>query len=115
MPTNLQNILNNQAFRRTRLIIGVLLFALYNCTSPKYITQKQSEIAKLDLDQSITNFIPIADQDLSGSKILDSSYVLIVGKKLPRLDKYLHSLEKSGIHSSDLFLSKTLLAITPKA
>ena len=95
-------------------MLFLLVVALYNCTSPKYITQKQSEMANLDLDHSITNFIPIADQDLSRSKILDSSYVLIVGKKLQRLDKYLQTLEKSGINSSDLYLSKTLLAITKK-
>lgn len=114
MLINLHMILHRQAFKYTQLLLVVPLFALFNCTSSKYITQKQSEIAKLDLDQSITNFIPIADQDLSRSKILDSSYVLIVDKKLPRLDKYLRKLEKSGIHSSDFYLSKTLLAITQK-
>lgn len=95
-------------------ILGVLIVALYSCASPKYITRKQSEIVKLNLDNSIINYIPLADHDLSGSKILDSSYVLIVGKKLPRLDKYLQSVEKTGINSSDLYLSKTLLAITLK-
>lgn len=99
---------------KKKYLLFLLVVTLYNCISPKYITRKQSEIVMLDLDQSITNYIPIGDHELSRSKILDSSYVLIVGKKLPRLDKYLHSLEKSGIHSSDLYLSKTLLAITLK-
>lgn len=93
----------------------ILLFvALYGCISPKYFTQKQSELVRLDLDHSITNYIPLDDQELVGSKILDSAYVLIVDKKLTKLEKYLHSVENIGIHSTDLYLSKTLLAITRK-
>ena len=99
---------------KQKYLLLLLFAAFYSCTSPKYITRKQSEMVRLDLDQSITNYIPIDDQELRDSKILDSAYVLIVDKKLPKLEKYLLSLENTGIHSSDLYLSKTLLAITRK-
>jgi hypothetical protein len=97
---------------RIKILFLVLTVGLYYCTPPKYITQKQSEILKLDLDNSITNFIPLADDELIRSKVLDSSYNLIMNKKLSRLDRYLTSLESSGIVSSDLYLSKTLLCIS---
>lgn len=99
---------------KVKYLLLLLVVGLYQCTSPKYITKRQSEIVNLDLDHSITNYIPIADHDLIGSKILDSSYVLMVGKKYSRLDRYISSLELSDIHSSDLYLSKTLLLISRK-
>lgn len=100
---------------KQKYLLFIVIAVLYGCTSPKYITCKQSEMVRLDLDGSVTNYIPIADQHLRESKILDSSYLLITGKKLARLDKYLQSLEKNGVHSPDVYLSKTLLAITQKA
>jgi len=82
------------------------------CTAPKYITKKQSEINKLDLDNSITNYIPIADNDLEASTVLDSTYCLLTNKKYLKLEKYINQLESSGNNSSDFYLSKTLLQIT---
>lgn len=99
---------------KQKQLLILLFVALYSCTSPKYFTQKQSELVRLDLDHSITNYIPLDDQELGNSEILDSAYVLIVDKKLTKLEKYLHAVEKTVVHSSDLYLSKTLLAITRK-
>jgi hypothetical protein len=95
-------------------LLLIFIFGLFFCTPPKYVTQRQSEIVKLDLDNSITNYMPIADDDLNRSKILNLSYNLIINKKYSKLDKYINSLETSGINSSDLYLSKTLLLITKK-
>jgi hypothetical protein len=95
------------------LLLLIVLASTY-CTPPKYITKKQSEIMNLDLDNSITNFIPISDEDLNKSKILDSSYNLIILKKYSILESYLRSLKTSGIITSDFYLSKTLFLITKK-
>lgn len=95
-------------------LLLILVIGLWHCTSPKYIVQKQSDLVKLDLDQSITNLIPLDDNDLDKSKILDSTYVLITQKKFSKLSKHLSSLEKSGIRSSDLLLSNALLFISKK-
>ncbi|HET6556436.1 MAG TPA: hypothetical protein VFG54_03920 [Prolixibacteraceae bacterium] len=95
-------------------LLLLLVIGLWHCTLPKYIVQKQSEMVKLDLDQSITNFIPLDDADLMESKILDSTYILIAQKKFSKLNKYIRSLEKSGIRSSDLSLSNALLLISKK-
>jgi hypothetical protein len=97
-----------------KLFFLLLFLGLYSCTPPKYITKRQSEIVNLDLDNSITNYIPIADEDLNKSKILDSSYNLIIFKKYSELKSYLNSLEASGVSSSDFYLVKTLLLITQK-
>lgn len=93
-------------------LLLLLVIGWWQCTSPKYIVQKQSEMARLDLDQSITNFIPIYEGDLEESEILNSTYDLIVQKKFSKLNNYLRSLEKSGIHSSDLTLSYALFFIS---
>lgn len=95
-------------------LLLILVIGLWHCTYPKYIPQKQSEIVKLDLDQSITNFIPLEDADLEKSKILDSTFVLIARKKFSKLGKYIQTLEKSGISSSDLLLSNALLYISKR-
>lgn len=99
---------------KNKIILVILALGLFCCTTPKYITKKQSEIVKLDLDNSITNYIPLADNDLKKSKILDSSYCLMANKKYSKLNKYINSLETSGNKSSDLYLSKTLLLIAKK-
>jgi hypothetical protein len=99
---------------KSKILLIILAFGLCYCTSPKYITKKQSEIIKLDLDNSVTNYIPISDNDLKESKILDSSYCLIESKRYSKLDRYIDFLEASGISSSDMYLSKTLLLITKK-
>lgn len=95
-------------------LLLILVIGLWHCTTPKYIVQKQSEMVKLNLDQSITNYIPLEDGDLMESEILDSTYVLIAQKKFSKLGKYIQSLEKSGIRSSDLLLSNALLFISKR-
>src|ERR1035437_6700311 len=97
---------------KNKILLLLMIFGLCYCTSPKYFARSQSEIIKLDLDKSITNYIPLADDDLNKSKILELTYNLIINKKYSKLDRYINSLEKKGISSSDLFLSKTILLIT---
>lgn len=66
------------------------------------------------MDSVVTNYIPIPDLELQKSKLLDSSYHLLLQKKYSKLDKYIQSKEYDGISTPDLFLSKTLLMITKK-
>lgn len=96
------------------LVSGLFLWGFLCCSPPKYIVKKQFEIINLDLDNSIVNYIPIPDNELQISKLLDSSYHLLLQKKYSKLDKYLRSKETAGIGTPDLFLSKTLLLITKK-
>jgi hypothetical protein len=92
-------------------ILLIMVIGLFYCTPPKYIVKKQSEIVKLDLNNSLINYIPLSDNDLGSSEILDSSYYLITNKRYSKLYKYINTLEKSGVKTSDLYLSKTLLLI----
>lgn len=97
-----------------KLLLFLMVIGLYCCVPPKYITKSQSEITVLNLDKSIVNYIPLSNDDLIKSQILDTSYQLIKNKKYSKLDNYINSLERSGVHSSDLYLSRTLLLITKK-
>ncbi len=86
----------------------VLLFGLSYCAPPKYFAERETNIAKLEMDNNLYNFIPLTDSDLKNSSVLDSTYRLIIKRKYSFLKKYLNSLEKSGIQSSDLNLCKAL-------
>lgn len=99
---------------KRNVLLLLLVIGFCHCISPKYITRKQSEMVHLDLDNAITNYIPLPDSDINRSGILDSTYVLIAGKKYSKLNNYIRTLEKSGIQSSDLHLSRTLLLISKK-
>ncbi|HEY4788171.1 MAG TPA: hypothetical protein VIH57_19085 [Bacteroidales bacterium] len=96
------------------VLIFLMLFGLTTCTPSKYIVAKQSEIMKMNLDRSATNYIPISDEDLTKSKILDSAYNLIIWNRFSNLKLYIKSLEASKITTSDLYLAKTLLFIIRK-
>jgi len=105
---------NNHNLTKYNFAILILFLGMFCCTPPKYIVKKQSELIKLDLDNAIVNFIPIPDNELIISNLLDSSFNLLINKKYRKLDKYINSKESSGIDTPDLFLSKTLLLITKK-
>ena len=97
---------------RNKLLLFAVVFGMCFCVEPKYIVKKQSELATLDLNQTVVNYIPLADRDVSTSTILDSTYRLLSAKKYAKLNSYLNSLETSGVHSPDFYLSKTFLYIT---
>ncbi len=96
------------------LLILFLSIGMYSCISPKYIVIRQSEIATLDLEHSVTNYIPVADEYLQHSVILDSTCTLIDKQKFSKLENYLMALENKGINSPDYKLSKSLLLISQK-
>jgi len=106
--------MRNLHSKRILLLFLIIIPVFFFCSPPKYIPMRQSKITMVDLDNSIVNYIPIDDYDLDKSKILDSTYGLIINKQLSKLSTYINSLEQSGINSSDLYLSKTLLLITKK-
>ena len=99
---------------RNTILLLIITFGLFYCTPPKYIAKRQSEIVHLDLDNSIINYIPVADVDLKNSRILETSYNLIVNKKYSKLERYINGLENSREATSDLYLSKALLFISKK-
>jgi hypothetical protein len=90
----------------------VVLGCFYGCITPKYTVIKHSQIEVPDLDNSLVNYIPLADELLDKSAVLDSSYKLIHANKFYTLESYVYKLEKSGANSSDFYLAKTLYAIT---
>ena len=72
-------------------ILLIVVFGLCCCITPKYVTKKESEIIKSDLSNSLINYIPLPDNDLAHSKILDSTYYLITNKKYSKLNKYINT------------------------
>ncbi len=90
----------------------ILIFGVYSCIAPKYFAMRTSELINMDLDNSITNYIPVSDEILKNSGILDSTLNMIINKEYHKLSKYLKSMENSGKHSPDLYLSKALFFIT---
>ena len=97
-----------------KLFLFLIVIGLYCCNSPKYIIKSQTDIPVWNLDNTIVNYIPLSNNDLIKSQILGNSYQLIKNKKYSKLDNYIDSLEQSGVHSSDLYLSRTILLITKK-
>lgn len=97
-----------------KFLFLLIVLGLSSCVSPKYITIKESELIDLDLENSIVNYIPLSDKALQASPILDSTYSLIQKKRFSKLDSYIKKLEKSGVNTSDYYLSKTLFFIAVK-
>jgi len=89
-----------------------ILGCFYSCTTSKYTIMKHSQIQSQDLDNSLVNYIPLEDELVEKSAVLDSSYKLISAKKYLTLDSYVTRLQESGANSSDFYLVKTLFDIT---
>ena len=92
----------------TLLVVG----CFYSCISPKYIVLKHSEFQAVDLDKSELNYIPLEDEMLAKSAVLDSAYKLLSAKKYMTLEGYIKKLEESGANSSDFYLAQTFSAIS---
>jgi hypothetical protein len=94
------------------IILTIILGCLYGCITPKYYVMKYSQIQSLDLDKSLINYIPLEDELVAKSAILDSSYSLLINKKYISLERYVRNLENSGVNSSDLNMAIVLSEIT---
>lgn len=88
-----------------------LLF-LYGCNSPKYIVATPSEISRTNIEKSLMNYIPLDEEYLTNSVILDSTYSLLKSQRYLRLENYLNHLEQSKATSSDFYLAKVFSAIS---
>ena len=66
----------------------------------------------MDLDKSELNYIPLEDEMLAKSAVLDSAYKLLSAKKYMTLEGYIKKLEESGANSSDFYLAQTFSAIS---
>lgn len=99
------------------IIRKVVLFLLVvigccSCITSKYNVVKESELAKVDVDNSTCLFVPIADQDLKTSSLLDSTCSLIRKRRFLKLERYINEQEKNGADASDVALSKTLFFLS---
>jgi hypothetical protein len=98
---------------KNKIILTLIVMgSLYGCITPKYIILKHSEFQSQNLDKSELNYIPLEDEMLAKSAVLDSAYKLLSAKKYMTLEGYIKRLEVSGANSSDFYLAQTLSAIT---
>ncbi len=98
---------------KNKIIISILVLGSFNsCITPKYYVLKQSQFQAMDLDKCAINYIPLEDETLAGSVILNSTYKLLTEKKYTTLEGYINKLKEAGANSSDFYLAQTLLAMT---
>jgi len=91
-----------------KLIILGFAIGLISCTQTKYIVKSDTDLSRIDLKQNILNYIPLKDEDLSSSKILDSTCSLLCLRKYSKLNSFLSEIQSN---SSDYYLSQTLYCI----
>ena len=91
------------------IIIVGLIFGLISCTQTKYFVKTDTALSKMDLDNTIINYIPIMDSQLASSAILGSTYSLLEARKYAKLSEYLETIQTD---SPDYYLAKTLYHIS---
>jgi len=94
------------------ILLVIILGCCYGCITPKYYVMRYSQIQSLNLDKSLVNYIPLEDELVTKSVVLDSAYSLLMSKRYMKLENYVTNLEKSGVTSSDLYMAQTLSKIT---
>lgn len=92
-----------------RIIILGFVIGFISCTQTKYIVKSNTDLHWIDLKENIINYIPLMDDDLNSSKILDSTYNLLNLKKYSKLNNYLSSIQS---YSPDYYLAQTLYLIS---
>lgn len=94
--------------KKTGIILG-LIIGFISCTQTKYFVISAKDLLRVDWENNILNYIPLMDNDLENSSILDSTYNLIVMRKYSKLNNYLTSIHAE---TSDFYLAKTLYFIS---
>jgi tetratricopeptide (TPR) repeat protein len=94
--------------KKIAFILGLVL-GLMSCTNTKYFVKSETELSRIDMEQTSLNYIPLTDNDLKNSNILDTTYKLIIWKKYSKLKKYLSSVQSE---TPDFYLAKTLYFIS---
>ena len=94
--------------KKTVVILGLTL-GLVSCTQTKYFVKSESDLLQIDFEHNILNYIPLMEEDLKNSTVLDTTYKLLVLKKYPKLKKYLSSIKSE---TQDFYLAKTLYYIS---
>jgi len=93
-------------------IVGfILLFGGIACSSilPKYIIKPESDLYAVDWTNNYLNYIPLTDNDLKESPLLDTTCQFIANKKYSALNKLLSS---GQLNSPDWYLAETLYHIS---
>jgi len=88
-----------------RIIILGFVFVFFSSTQTKYIVKSDADLRRIDLKENMLNFIPLMEDDLNSSKILDSTYNLLNLRKYSKLNNYLSSIPSE---SPDYYLAQTL-------
>lgn len=95
-----------------RQLLTLLLFIVATIgNSQRYAFVKYSELKLDQLEVSHTMYFPVSTTDLEESHILDTTHQFLNLSKEYKLNRYLRSLEKNGINSSDLFIATAILNI----
>ncbi len=94
--------------KKTVLLLG-LIIGLSSCIQTKYFVLSEKELSQIDLEHNILNYIPLMNDDLKNSTILDTTYKLLAIQDFLRLKKYLSSIQPE---TPDLYLAKTLYHIS---
>ena len=95
--------------KKVAVIIGLIL-GLLSCGTPtKYFVKSESDLSKIDFEQNVLNYIPLLDNDLKKSAVLDSTYKLLVLRKYSKLNKYLSKIKPE---TQDFYLAKTLYFVS---
>lgn len=94
---------------KKRIIILGVVIGFISCTQQKYIVKSDTDLHWIDLKQNILNYIPLMENDLNSSEILDSTYNLLKLKKYSKLNNYLSSIQSE---SPDYYLAQTLYRIS---
>ncbi len=91
------------------LLVIVTGMIICSCTQSKYLVKSSSELTSLDFRTNVLNYIPVSDQDMRSSVVLDSTCSLIAARKLSKAGRYLDNI-KTG--KSDYYLARTLYDIS---
>ena len=91
------------------IIITGLIFGLISCTQTKYFVKTDAALSKMDLDNTIINYIPITETELASSNILASTYSLLEARKYAKLSEYLETMQTDSPY---YYLAKTLYHIS---
>ncbi len=89
--------------------IVIFIFVLTSCVQPKYFVKTERDLLKIDWNQNHLNYIPLSENYLNKSTVLNTTYNLISLKKLSKLKKYLSSVNE---RKSDFYLANALYYIS---
>lgn len=86
-----------------------LILGLISCTQTKYFVKSESELANVNWDKNVRNYIPLQDKYLERSPTLSTTYELLKSEKYSKLKKYLSTIQSQ---TSNYYLAQSLYHIS---